>query len=276
MASSEKNISQQEGLSRSEGSRAFACPKCSKLFKVPFKKKPYGSELYPFKIICEHCKKDVSKQFFQALVSNGCKYKRSRMFGKAEESSNPSTAMEVISADQALTFSQALERLPLKERMFVLEYVKDFHATGAALRSGYSPKSARQIASRLLSKASISIALQCFYRERREASKTTVEDIEKVLDQILFTNITDIISITKDGLTFMKEGDELPDAAKTAIKNVKFNENMNGISIKVTMHDKIAALKLRGMQLGMFIQRKQVHEVREKYEDWRRRVGYDK
>ena len=59
-------------------------------------------------------------------------------------------------------------------------------------------------------------------------------------------------------------------------KSVEFIENMNGISIKVTMHDKVQAAKLRGMQLGMFIQGKKVHEVRETYEMWRKRVGMDK
>ena len=96
--------------------------------------------------------------------------------------------------------------------------MKDFYVTGAALRAGYSPKTARQIGSNLLSKVSISVALQCFYRERREESLKTVEDVEKLSEDVAFTRITDVVHITQDGLTFAKDSDDWPEHVKQAVK----------------------------------------------------------
>lgn len=45
-----------------------------------------------------------------------------------------------------------MKKLTPKEELFVIEYPKDFNATQAAIRAGYSPKTAAQQGSRLLIK----------------------------------------------------------------------------------------------------------------------------
>ncbi len=45
-----------------------------------------------------------------------------------------------------------VKKLTGKEEKFCREYIVDYNGTQAAIRAGYSPKSARQIASRLLTK----------------------------------------------------------------------------------------------------------------------------
>jgi phage terminase small subunit len=47
------------------------------------------------------------------------------------------------------------DKLSPKQEKFAREYLKDFHTTNAALRAGYSPKSATAQGSRLLSKANV-------------------------------------------------------------------------------------------------------------------------
>ena len=47
-----------------------------------------------------------------------------------------------------------------QQRAFVREYVKDFNATQAALRAGYSPKNAGQQGARLLKNAKIKAAVE--------------------------------------------------------------------------------------------------------------------
>jgi hypothetical protein len=90
-----------------------------------------------------------------------------------------------------------------------------------------------------------------------------------------FTDITDVISFTRDGLTCIKESDSLPANAKAALKSVEFSENLTGISVKVSMHDQIAALKLLGLQKGMFKQGMDLNITAETYEQRRKRLGLD-
>jgi phage terminase small subunit len=67
-----------------------------------------------------------------------------------------------------------------KQQRFVDEYLIDLNATQAAIRAGYSKKTARQIASENLSKPDIQEAIAEAMRERSEATKI---DAEWVLNQ---------------------------------------------------------------------------------------------
>lgn len=53
-----------------------------------------------------------------------------------------------------------------KQQAFVNEYLVDFNATQAAIRAGYSVKTARQIGSKLLTKVDISTVVQAEIAER--------------------------------------------------------------------------------------------------------------
>jgi phage terminase small subunit len=160
--------------------------------------------------------------------------------------------------------------------MFVLEYIKDFNGARAATVAGYSQRNARIRASDLLTKRNIQIALAAFFNERRKLAKKTVDDIEHFLEKVVFTPITDIITFTRDGLTFIKDSDEMSEDAKAALESVEFSENLSGVNVKVRMSDKLKAAKLLGMQLGMFRHKVDVSVKKESYEQWRIRVGMDK
>lgn len=58
-----------------------------------------------------------------------------------------------------------------KQQMFVLEYLKDLNATQAAIRSGYSEKTAKEQAARLLSKVHIAQAIEKALIKRTERTK---------------------------------------------------------------------------------------------------------
>jgi len=60
-----------------------------------------------------------------------------------------------------------------KQRRFVEEYLIDLNATQAAIRSGYSAKTAEQQGSRLLSNANISDAVNAAKQKRSEATGIT-------------------------------------------------------------------------------------------------------
>lgn len=71
-------------------------------------------------------------------------------------------------------------RLELKQEMFCREYLVDYNATKAAIRAGYSPKTAKQQASMLLTKLNI----KAFIAKLIEPKKMDLTvSAQKLLDQ---------------------------------------------------------------------------------------------
>lgn len=75
----------------------------------------------------------------------------------------------------------AMPKLTAKQARFVHEYLVDLNATQAAIRAGYKPSNARQVAADNMSKANIQQAVQ----EAREAQeKATMYDANWIMAQI--------------------------------------------------------------------------------------------
>ena len=80
-----------------------------------------------------------------------------------------------------------------KQRVFVNEYLRDFNATQAALRSGYSPKTAYSQASRLLKNVEISRVID-------ESIMSADEAAAKITD-IARGDIADLMAVSTSGFT---------------------------------------------------------------------------
>lgn len=147
-----------------------------------------------------------------------------------------------------------------KQKQFCKEYVVDLNATQAALRAGYSEKTARQIGQRLLTKVDIQAEIQRLKKLRASKVEVTADFVLKQLVDIATTNITDVVNVInrpismEDGSVInvpylaVKNTEELTEAQKSAIASIK--QGKNGLEIK--MHDKVTTLKLIGDHLGMF------------------------
>lgn len=68
-----------------------------------------------------------------------------------------------------------MAKLTDKQEMFCLEYIKDLNATQAAIRAGYSEKTARQIGTENIAKPVIQERLSELMRERSEKTKIDAE-----------------------------------------------------------------------------------------------------
>lgn len=75
-------------------------------------------------------------------------------------------------------------KLTPKQKRFCEEYMKDMNATQAAIRSGYSEKTAKVIAAQNLSKLNVQEYIQELKNEVAERSKITVDEIVKDLTDI--------------------------------------------------------------------------------------------
>ena len=85
-----------------------------------------------------------------------------------------------------------------KQRRFVEEYLKDLNATQAAIRAGYSPRSAKQHADALLSKPHIAAAVTAAQAER---SKRTEIDQDYVLARMVEIDQMDVLDILNDDMS---------------------------------------------------------------------------
>ena len=77
------------------------------------------------------------------------------------------------------------QKLTSKQARFVEEYLVDLNATAAAIRAGYSAKSAHVEGSRLLTNAKVAAAISAAKRERSEVTKVDAEYVLKRLHQIV-------------------------------------------------------------------------------------------
>lgn len=82
-----------------------------------------------------------------------------------------------------------MSELEEKQKMFCKEYLVDFNGTQAAIRAGYSKKTANEQASRLLTKVNVQTYLKQLIEKRNERTNITqddvVADIIKVKDRCM-------------------------------------------------------------------------------------------
>jgi phage terminase small subunit len=152
-----------------------------------------------------------------------------------------------------ITKKTEYDKLSAKRQRFVDEYCIDFNGTQAAIRAGYSIKSANEQAARLLANVSIRKALDEKRLEIAESSKLKVSDVIDELRKIAFSDITQVISFSNSKAK-VKSSRKLSEDARKVIASV--SQTQNGLTIK--MHDKVKALELLGRYLNIFTDRVEV------------------
>lgn len=155
-----------------------------------------------------------------------------------------------------------------KQARFVAEYLVDLNATQAAIRAGYSEKTARSIGQRLLTNVDIQTEIQDAMAERSERTEITQDRVLKELARVAFANGTDFarVVVREEPMSVVDEDGDL----KQVVKKVQTVEILDtekvdperraaiaGIKegkygIEVSSHDKVRALELLGKHLGMF------------------------
>ena len=81
-----------------------------------------------------------------------------------------------------------------RQELFVKEYLIDLNATQAAIRAGYSKKTANRIGARLLSNVVIQQAIQEAMRKREQNTGITAERVLKEIATIAFASVDDKLS----------------------------------------------------------------------------------
>ena len=169
-----------------------------------------------------------------------------------------------------------MAKLTDKQKRFIDEYLIDMNATQAAIRAGYSERTAYRIGSELLQKTSVQEKLQERMHDREVRTEITQDKVLKELAAIAFSNGSDFAKvITKTGINKRGEEveyqdveleltDKIPPEKKKAIAGIKMGKN----GIEVSTCDKVKALELLGRHLGMFNDKLEVKATVEADESW--------
>lgn len=144
-----------------------------------------------------------------------------------------------------------MSRITDKQKKFVDEYLIDLNATQAAIRAGYSPRTAQEQSARLLSNVMVSEAIEKAQAAQSRRTGITADRVIRELARIAFVNAPDVIDPESATVHPSAERDDL--AAIQSIK-VKRSESETGSSEEheVKLCDKLRALELLGKHLGMF------------------------
>ena len=84
--------------------------------------------------------------------------------------------------------------LTAKQERFVSEYLVSLNATQAAIRAGYSPKTARSIGHENLTKPAITDAVQAALNRHRDSLDVSLEDIIQEARRVGFSSIQGLFS----------------------------------------------------------------------------------
>lgn len=144
-------------------------------------------------------------------------------------------------------------KLTAKQERFVEEYLIDLNATQAAIRSGYSAKTAEWIGPQLLGKSHVAAAIKDRRDELSRKTEVTQERIVLEMSRLAFMDIRNLFNADGSPVPIK----QLSDAAAAGIAGidvVSIGNNDVGIGhvIKYKLPDKNKALENLARILGYF------------------------
>lgn len=160
-----------------------------------------------------------------------------------------------------------------KQKRFVEEYLIDLNATQAAIRAGYSAKTANEQGARLLANVSIQQAIAEAMAERSKRTGVNQDRVIRELARIAFVNPKNVID--SEDATVREDATEDDLACIQSVK-VKIMNGEKGYSAEreVRLNDKMRALELLGRHLGMFKDKVDVNvQTSEKLDDIMSQIG---
>ena len=141
-------------------------------------------------------------------------------------------------------------KLTEKQQRFVEEYLIDLNATQAAIRAGYSAKTADQQGSRMLANVKVQQAISVAMAERSKRTGINQDRVVLELARIAFVKMTDLVD------SHGRIKDNATDDDLACIESVKYKqaESETGSSVEreVKISPKLKALELLGKHLGMW------------------------
>ena len=146
-----------------------------------------------------------------------------------------------------------MKKLTPKQKKFIAEYLIDLNATGAALRAGYSKKTATAMGHENLRKPNIEYHIQLAMKKQQLRTQVTADRVIAEFAKIAFVKECDFY----DNNGNVKRLSELDDTQKAAlqsytIKTISLGDGEYEEVPVFKIHDKIKGLENLGKHLGIF------------------------
>ena len=144
-----------------------------------------------------------------------------------------------------------MAELNQRQELFCREYIKDLNGTQAAIRAGYSPKTADRMAYELLKKPEIQAFVLQSKAERVEEVKIDANYVLKRLIEIDEMDVADILDEGGDFLPIRK----WPKVWRTTLSGLDIaiinSGDTEAIIKKIKWPDKVKNLELLGKHIGV-------------------------
>lgn len=138
-----------------------------------------------------------------------------------------------------------MSTLTPKQEMFCLEYLKDLNATQAAIRAGYSEKTANRIATENLSK----LVIQQRIAELKEERQSELQiDAKHVLKRLVDIDQLDVLDIVNEDGTIKPIKQWSKDWRKS-ISDISVIQTETQTITKIKLPDKLKNLELLGKHI---------------------------
>jgi phage terminase small subunit len=151
-----------------------------------------------------------------------------------------------------------------KQKSFCREFIKDFNGKQAAIRAGYSIKTANEQASRLLTKVHVQSYIESLTNKAAIKNDLTIEKVINEFQKIAFTSIAHLHNTWIE----RKDFETLTEDQKSAIESIetkivkKVEKEFDGETfvnvpyeiefVKIKLYDKQRALENLGKYLGVY------------------------
>lgn len=144
-----------------------------------------------------------------------------------------------------------------KEQRFCEEYLVDLNATQAAIRAGYSEKTARSIGSENLSKPDIQEKISLLRQELSDKTGITAQRVLNELAKIAFSDLRKAFKADNALLDVRQFDDDIAGAVASVevdalYEKIDGEKELVGQTQKIKLYDKVAALEKLGKHLGIF------------------------
>lgn len=162
-------------------------------------------------------------------------------------------------------------KAPDRMMRFADEYAIDLNATSAAVRAGYSAKTAKQAGAKCLADERVQARIKELLEARSKRTEITQDRVLKRLAKIAFADLTDVVSWTHDIINdgmggdrpilklHIKDSDKLSASARAGLLEVSETIEMNGNRThKVKMRDGGSALSILAKHVGIGVTKVEV------------------
>lgn len=151
-----------------------------------------------------------------------------------------------------------------RQAMFVREYLVDLNSTQAAIRAGYSERTAKQQGSRLLTNDDVQAAIAEAMKARATAVDISAEEVLRMLADEVRADLADLyddkgnLLPIRDWPLAWRRGLVVGIESFEEFEGFGEDRKFVGMTRKVKLSDRIKHKELIGRHLGMFIERTEV------------------